>query len=607
MLRSSSQKLLRRIYSTPTILPRQVCSPPPDRIPEANAQKYLLPAFNTFTSKRTLATAAASVPEEYKEDSSVGAMLRYESSLPKLPVPSLAETAAKYLKSVHPLLSESDFARTEKAVREFVKPGGIGEKLQTKLVKKAQDPNCKNWLAQWWDDAAYLEYRDPVVIFVSYFFCHLDDRKRRLPAQRAAALTKASLDFKRQVDQETLEPDYMRKAPIAMSSFKYMFNTCRIPVEGKDKVTIYGHKGNQYITVARKNKFYKVWHEVDGKELSTADLETQFRKVIALAGTESATPVGVFTSDNRDNWAANRAALIAANPANEASLHTIEASSFLVCLDDSTPHTLEERARNCWHGDARNRWFDKPCQWIIFDNGRSGFMGEHSMMDGTPTHRMNHYVCDILARNKLDHGNPTPQSNLPEPEEIKFHLTSEVKSAITKSEQRIDKLISDYDLRVLFYQGYGAETIKTFKSSPDAWAQLMIQLAYYKFYNVNRPTYESAATRKFQLGRTETCRSVSDESVAWCQAMEDPSVSNEECLELGHKAIRAHVKYIMEASDGKGCDRHLFGLKKFLSPDDEVPEIYKDPAYSYSGHWFLSTSQLSSEYTNGYGWCVPVL
>ena len=337
--------------------------------------------------------------------------------------------------------------------------------------------------------------------------------------------------------------------------------------------------------------------------MSTADLEEQFRKVIQLAGNESTTtPIGIFTSDNRDNWAVNRKALIAADPANEASLNAIEASSFLVCLDDTTPHTLEERARSCWHGDGKNRWYDKPCQFIIFDNGRSGFMGEHSMMDGTPTHRLNHYVCDILARNKLDHGDLIPQSNLPVPEEIKFHVNSNVRSAITKSEKRFEDLISQYDLRVMYYQGYGSDTIKTFKSSPDAWAQMMIQLAYFKFYNVNRPTYESASTRKFQLGRTETCRTVSEECVAWCRAMEDPSVSDEQCLELGRKALGAHVKYIMEASDGKGVDRHLFGLKQLLSPEDEVPAIYKDPAYSFSSHWFSSTSQLSSEYTNGYGW-----
>src|SRR6202021_800671 len=110
----------------------------------------------------------------------------------------------------HPLLSPEDFAKTESAVRDFVKPGGIGEKLQTKLVRKAQDPSCKNWLADWWDDVAYMSYRDPVVIFVSYFYCHKDDRMRTLPAQRAAALTKAALSFKTQVDNDTLEPDYMR-------------------------------------------------------------------------------------------------------------------------------------------------------------------------------------------------------------------------------------------------------------------------------------------------------------------------------------------------------------------------------------------------------------
>jgi carnitine O-acetyltransferase len=531
-------------------------------------------------------------------------MLRFENSLPRLPVPSLAETAAKYLKSVKPLLSSDEFAKTESAVRDFVKPGGIGEKLQTKLVRKAQDPNCKNWLAEWWDNAGYLDYRDPVVIFVSYFYCHKDDRNRRLPAQRAAALTKGVLDFKRQVDEDTLEPDYMRKQPIAMSSFKYMFNTCRIPGPGRDKVTIYGHRGNQFIVVMRKNRFYKVWHEIDGRELSTADLEVQFKKVIELAGDKPVVPVGAFTSDNRDNWAINRQRLIDANPANAESLKAIEQSSFLVCLDDTQPHTLEERARSCWHGDGRNRWFDKPCHFIIFDNGRSGFLGEHSMMDGTPTHRLNHYVCDIIARNKLDHGSPTPQSNLPGPEEIKFHLTPEIKNAISKSEKAFDKLASAYDLRVLYYQGYGAEQIKQFKASPDAWAQMLIQLAYYKMYNVNRPTYESAATRKFALGRTETCRTVSEDSVAWCKAMEDPNVSNEKCVELGRKAIAAHVKYIMEASDGKGVDRHLFGLKKLLGPEEAVPAIYKDPAYSYSSHWFLSTSQLSSEYHNGYGWCV---
>ena len=139
-------------------------------------------------------------------------------------------------------------------------------------------------------------------------------------------------------------------------------------------------------------------------------------------------------------------------------------------------------------------------------------------------------------------------------------------------------------------------------------------------YGKNRPTYESAATRKFQHGRTETCRSVSDESVAWCKSMNDPTVDvcivNISCswtnsnislqaatqIALLRKAVNAHVAYINDAGEGKGVDRHLFGLKQLLEPGQEVPAIFNDPTYSYSSSWHLSTSQLNSEYFNGYGW-----
>ena len=84
--------------------------------------------------------------------------------------------------------------------------------------------------------------------------------------------------------------------------------------------------------------------------------------------------------------------------------------------------------------------------------------------------------------------------------------------------------------------------------------------------------------------------------------MADPSKGPEECAQLLRQAVKSHGEYIASASDGKGVDRHLFGLKKLLASGEEVPAIYKDPAYGYSSSWYLSTSQLSSEFFNGYGW-----
>jgi len=253
-----------------------------------------------------------------------------------------------------------------------------------------------------------------------------------------------------------------------------------------------------------------------------------------------------------------------------------------------------------------NRWFDKPLQFIINDNGTSGFMGEHSMMDGTPTHRLNDYANELIFNNKLDFDDKTVRSGLPDPTPIRFKLNDKIRQDLINARLHFVNQIGMHELRVQAYQGYGKGLIKKFKCSPDAYVQMVIQLAYHKMYGKNRPTYESAATRRFQLGRTETCRTVSDESVNWCNAMANPDASREECVKLFRDALKGHVQYITDASDGRGVDRHLFGLKKCLQQGEETPAIFTDHAYTYSSHWNISSSQLSSEYFNGYGWSQVV-
>ncbi|KAF9992389.1 Carnitine O-acetyltransferase mitochondrial, partial [Entomortierella chlamydospora] len=138
--------------------------------------------------------------------------------------------------------------------------------------------------------------------------------------------------------------------------------------------------------------------------------------------------------------------------------------------------------------------------------------------------------------------------------------------------------------------------------SPDAYVQMIIQLAYYKMHGVSRPTYESAQVRKFQHGRTETCRTVSSESVAWVKAMEDPHVSADEKTALFKKALSSHVEYMANAVEGRGVDRHLLGLRLSLKSNEPKPSMFAQDIFSRSCHWNLSTSQLSGELFDGYGW-----
>lgn len=567
-------------------------------------KSYLRPSPLAQISPAMAPTARrsnSSIPSGYVEDKSKGPMLRYQESLPRLPVPSLEETTTRYIKSLRPLLTPAELATSKAAVDDFIKPGGVGQRLQEKLVARREDSKHKNWIYEWWNDAAYLAYRDPVVPYVSYFYSHRDDRNRRNPAKRAAAITTSVLEFKKQVDQGTLEPEYMKKMPICMDSYQWMFNTSRVAARPADYPIKFAPGENKHIIVIRKNQFFKVLHEVGGKQLNTSELEQQFSRIYQLASSV-VPPIGALTSENRDVWADARQLLVDAHPSNAAALEAIESSSFVVCLDDAAPVTLEERAHQYWHGDGANRWYDKPLQFIVNDNGTSGFMGEHSMMDGTPTHRLNDYINDLIFNNKMDFSDPSIRSTLPEPEVVKFHVTNEVQDEIDRAVKDFRTVIGQHQLAVQAYQGYGKGLIKKFKCSPDAYVQMIIQLAYNKMYGKNRPTYESAATRRFQQGRTETCRSVSEASVSWCKAMSEPAVSNDEKVRLFRAAVDSHLEYIAAASDGKGVDRHLFGLKKLLEPGEDLPAIFKDPAFSFSSSWYLSTSQLSSEFFNGYGW-----
>lgn len=129
-----------------------------------------------------------------------------------------------------------------------------------------------------------------------------------------------------------------------------------------------------------------------------------------------------------------------------------------------------------------------------------------------------------LAAGKIDFGAPEVRSEgLTAPKELKFELDGSAKTFIKQAEKNFDELIGKHELVVQHYEGYGKNYIKTHRASPDAWAQLVKQLAFHKLAGRPGICYESCQTRKYQLGRTEVIRSASNESKAWAEAMLNPN------------------------------------------------------------------------------------
>lgn len=86
-------------------------------------------------------------------------------------------------------------------------------------------------------------------------------------------------------------------------------------------------------------------------------------------------------------------------------------------------------------------------------------------------------------------------------------------------------LIKQTKINVYTYDGYGGTALKTAKLSPDAAIQMNLQLAYHATHGKCTPTYETASTRQFQHGRTETIRTLTKEVKLLCDQWQTAKVA----------------------------------------------------------------------------------
>ncbi|KAI9598268.1 acyltransferase ChoActase/COT/CPT [Syncephalis fuscata] len=548
-------------------------------------------------------------------------MDRGQDTMPKLPVPALNDTLDRYLASVEPLLDGQPdrWAHTQRAVEAF--RTGEGIKLQAQLEDRAAISK-NSWLLDWWNEYAYFSNRESVCFYVNYGFGFRPDiRGAKLDwLTRVASLATGMLDFRDLIRSRTLEPDAMRGQPFCMSQYDYLFNACRFPAMPLDHTESFDYDKNHHIAVVCRGRFYTFESvHADGSRLSTIEILTQLHRVYALAKQASAADnqlgFGVLSADHRDVWTEKRGRLLAAHPDNATELERLESAAFLICLDESKPESDAEFSRACWHGDGLNRYYDKCFQLIAFANGRCGFSGEHSLVDGTTTSRLCRTALEKTDRETLPLGAEEvaiaiAQVRLSEqPSPIVLQYNDAVRADIHDARANWEQEVAAHEVSVLRYNGYGKSRMKKFNVSPDAFVQMAIQLAYYRMHGTCRPTYESAATRRFRYGRTETARSVNDKSLEWVKTMSDPNISYSAKADLLRQAIVIHSRNTALAVNGQGIDRHLLGFRMLLADEAKatgqqptMPDIFADPTYAYSTHWYLSTSQITDSAVVAYAW-----
>ncbi|XP_062479637.1 peroxisomal carnitine O-octanoyltransferase isoform X2 [Pezoporus occidentalis] len=511
-------------------------------------------------------------------ESSEERTFQYQDFLPSLPVPPLDESLSKYLDSVKPFLNQEEYQRTEAIVKKF--KNGIGKELHEKLLERAK--TRRNWLEDWWLNVAYLDLRISTQIHCNMggpcpYIEHCWPPKEGTQIERACIYTWHILKFWDLLRTEKVPVERSLDEVLDMSQFRMLFCTCKIPGVTRDSISHYfkteteGECPSHLIVLCRGRVFaFDAIHE--GSMLTPPEIFRQLTHIQKTCHSEPDGPgLAALTSCERTKWA--------------------------------------EVTRMGLTGDPTVRWGDKSYSSIFFSNGTCSAFCDHSPFDAMALISMSHYT----EKNILENGGKWKGSgtvrDIPWPEELVFTVDQKIVNEIGYAKESYYKKVSDVQLVSYAFTSFGKTLLRKQKLHPDTFVQLAIQLAYYKCHGRPGCCYETAMTRRFYHGRTETVRSCTMEAVEWCKSMLDPSESTYQRLQLMHKAFVKHNIMRRDCESGKGFDRHLLGLQLIAQEQGlPVPELYRDNAFTASGgggNFVLSTSLTG--YTRFSGCALPMV
>nr|XP_055184866.1 carnitine O-palmitoyltransferase 1, muscle isoform isoform X1 [Nyctereutes procyonoides] len=522
----------------------------------------------------------------------------FQTSLPKLPVPSVPATVQRYLESVRPLLDDEKYYRMEVLAKEF--QDKTAPRLQKYLVLKSWW--ATNYVSDWWEEYVYLRSRAPLVVNSNYYVMDLVLIKNtNIQAARLGNVVHAMIMYRRKLDREEIKP-VMALGIVPMCSYQMerMFNTTRIP--GKETDLLQHLSDSRHVAVYHKGRFFKLWLYEGSQLLKPCDLELQFQRILddpspPQPGEEK---LAALTAGGRLEWAQARQAFFSSGK-NKAALDAIERAAFFVALDEESHHydpedeaSLSLYGKALLHGNCYNRWFDKSFTVIAFKNGQLGLNTEHAWADAPIIGHLWEFVLGTetfhLGYTETGHCQGKANPALAAPQRLQWDIPEQCRAVIESSCQVAMALADDVELYCFQFLPFGKGLIKKCRTSPDAFVQIALQLAHFRDRGKFCLTYEASMTRMFREGRTETVRSCTSESTAFVQAMAEGSHMKADLRDLFRKASKKHQNMYRLAMTGAGIDRHLFCLyvvSKYLGVSSPfLAEVLSEP-------WRLSTSQIA--------------
>ena len=495
--------------------------------------------------------------------------------LPRLPLPNLKDTLDLYLRSASPFLSDKEFESTSLAVRAFQE--GLGQKLQKRLLERYQDLRIDNWQHDLQVNAVYLKRRNPVHPYGTFYSSHHLTDQPHSQAERAAVISAAAYEFKQRLDSDEIEQDYLNGEPICMQSLQWLFNTTRQPGINIDKVCKY--PGNNYLVALRRGHIFKIILSGRGRRVSYINLKRNFEAVLEHS-TENLPSLATLSADKRDIWAKLQEDINSLSPKNSALIDMINAAAFIICLDDGSPATATERCNQFLLGNPSNRWSDKSLQFVVCENGVSGYICEHSMLDAASLKQINHFITRAIFEHNVDIDKDGQVNGHAESiEEYKFVTNTSILHHIDRLQKEFDKRYIPVEFSHFRLSTVGNAFLHTKKIPSKAGAQLIIQLASLLYYEKQHASWETVTMMPFHQGRLDWMQVVSPNMYHFCKAALDEHIPLAERLALLGDAAQSHASTLTKIARGRGFAAHLEALQEVLQEHEPVPALFRDPTW----------------------------
>ena len=485
--------------------------------------------------------------------------------LPELPLPDLKASADHLTRWFTPVLSNEQRARTRAALNAFLKPGGLGEKLQQKLLDHSRAENSKNWLAPYWN-SRFAERRDPVVLNDNYFFLFRQGPRQR--SHHAASLIAAVLNYKLVLDQGQIPLAVERPQPLCEDRFIHLFSTTRIPEEKADSLAG-PHTTDQpqtptpqHIVVFCRGNIHRLdLIGAEGVPHSLADIEKGLNFITDHSIDEQATgrAIGHLTTLPRSDWARTRRSLIQGSEKNADPLALIENALFSVHLEDHHPEDNLAACNELLHGNSANRWFDKSLQFIVFRDGYAGLNVEQSALDRADIIDFLDYVLGIDA-DSVDQYSGAANQGCPVTRELTFDLTPVFQKKILRAAAGFDRLKAPLAARTIEFTDYHDKLLSQKGVSPDAFVLCALQLAHYRQNGKFIAISQNISMRHFASGRIQSLWALTSQMVDFVTCMTDEKTDDLDRFKALQDAARSHEEQVMECREGKVPEQHFSEL-----------------------------------------------